>query len=155
ECPAESRRSVPVGSVGEQPVRRPLLDRLAAPAHQPGGHDVECDTLQADLDRPPAHAPRASRSLLQKLELALGGSPSSLASSARSWRWASVRFSGVQTATRMLKSPRPDCPSRGSPLPRSRSTVPLWVPAGMATRSFPWGVGMVTVVPNAAWEKDS
>src|SRR5919206_513555 len=44
-------------------------------------------------------------------------------------------------------SPRPRPPSFGGPSPRSRCTVPCWVPAGTRMRLAPFRVGTPPVAP--------
>ena len=44
-------------------------------------------------------------------------------------------------------SPRPRPPGFGGPSPRSRCTVPCWVPAGTRIRFVPFSVGTSTVAP--------
>ncbi len=47
-------------------------------------------------------------------------------------------------------SPRPRSPGRGGPSPRSRWTVPCWVPAETRIRFEPFSVGTSTVPPRSA-----
>src|SRR5436309_3493141 len=51
-------------------------------------------------------------------------------------------------------SPRPAPWNRGSPFPRSRRTVPVWIPAGIRNRLVPSRVGTSTSAPSAAWTKE-
>ena len=52
---------------------------------------------------------------------------------------------GTCTMTRMYKSPRLLSFSAGTPCPRMRNSLPLWLPGGTFTRTSPSGVGTVIV----------
>ena len=50
-------------------------------------------------------------------------------------------------------SPRPRPLRTGMPLPRSRNTVPVWVPSGMVYFTRPSMVGISSSAPSTAWVK--
>ena len=59
---------------------------------------------------------------------------------------------GTTTSTNTWRSPRGPARRRcGTPLPRSRISVPGWVPGLISTSSSPSTVGTVIRVPSAAW----
>jgi hypothetical protein len=69
---------------------------------------------------------------------------------ARSSFWGSESCVGTSTTTSTSWSPRPAMRRRGMPLPRTRSTVPDWVPGGTRKRPLPSSVGTSTSPPRAA-----
>src|SRR6266545_4880502 len=83
-----------------------------------------------------------------------GGALSTSASCSSSRRCSAVSLVGVQTCVRTWRSPCPPSPSRGSPLPRSRYTVPVCVPGWMRSVARPYGVGTSTSAPSAAWANE-
>src|SRR6266545_5660295 len=115
----------------------PLLDRVTRTRDQPRTDRLPPLGSDPHVDRPPGHAPSASLSLDQKPGARRGGSPSCLASSWKIRSRSSVSRSGVHTWIRIMRSPVPFCPRAGNPLPLSRSTVLVWVPEGIRTRSSP------------------
>jgi hypothetical protein len=58
---------------------------------------------------------------------------------------------GVSTTTVTIWSPVPTWRSRGMPLPRRRTSVPLCVPGAMSISSGPSSVGTSKQLPMAAW----
>ena len=61
-----------------------------------------------------------------------------------------IRSCGVSTWMRARRSPLPDAPSLGAPLPLIFKSLPSWVPAGTFRLTLPSGVGTRTVAPSAA-----
>ena len=67
-------------------------------------------------------------------------------------RWRFESFAGTTTLTNTWRSPRDPARRRwGTPRPRSRISVPGWVPGLTSTSSSPSTVGTAIVVPRAAW----
>ena len=73
--------------------------------------------------------------------------------SSMSSRWRGVRRRGILTSTFTSSSPTPLLRSSGIPLPRRRSVLPLWVPAGIFIITPPSMVGTRTSVPRIALDR--
>src|SRR5262249_51559488 len=112
-----------IGREGDEGPVVPLFHRLSCLRHEPRANLFAAFGRRSDVDGPPGHAPSASLSLDQKPGERRGGSPSSLASSRKSRSCSSLSRSGVQTCSRMSKSPFPFWPSTGRPRPLRRMTV--------------------------------